>query len=50
MLPTQLARLHPRTFCETLFQAVGIKESEFKFGLNRVFFRAGKVGWSTIKH
>ncbi len=42
-LPVKLARLDPRTFCEALFRAVGVKSSEFKFGNNKVFFKAGKV-------
>lgn len=30
-------------FCEALFRAIGIRDREFKFGHNKVFFRAGKV-------
>ena len=43
MLPAKLARLDPRTFCEALFRAVGVRENQFKFGNNKVFFKAGKV-------
>lgn len=42
-LPAKLARLDPRTFCEALFRAVGVKSNQFKFGNNKVFFKAGKV-------
>ncbi len=43
VLPAKLARLDPRLFCEALFRAVGMKHEDFRFGMSRVFFRAGKV-------
>lgn len=41
-LPPALARLDPRTFCKALFKALNLKESDFKFGITKVFFRPGK--------
>jgi myosin VI len=41
-LPPKLARLDPRLFCKALFQALGLNENDFRFGLTRVFFRPGK--------
>ncbi len=43
-LPAKLARLDPRTFSEALFRAVGMGSDDFRFGMSKVFFRAGKVG------
>ncbi len=43
VLPAKLARLDPRLFCEALFRAVGMRHEDFRFGMSRVFFRAGKV-------
>ena len=45
VLPAKLARLDPRLFCEALFRAVGMGQDDFKFGMSKVFFRAGKVGY-----
>ncbi|KAI6208321.1 hypothetical protein M3Y96_00103000 [Aphelenchoides besseyi] len=42
LLPERLARLDPRLFCKCLFHALGFNETDFKFGLTRVFFRSGK--------
>ncbi|XP_059475767.1 myosin heavy chain 95F isoform X2 [Neocloeon triangulifer] len=41
-LPPKLARLDPRLFCKALFQALGLNENDFRFGLTKVFFRPGK--------
>ena len=41
-LPPALARLDPRTFCKALFKALSLKDSDFKFGITKVFFRPGK--------
>ncbi|KAF6027803.1 MYO6 [Bugula neritina] len=41
-LPPVLARLDPRLFCKALFKALGLNEHDFKFGMTKVFFRAGK--------
>ena len=41
-LPPALARLDPRTFCKALFKALNLRESDFKFGITKVFFRPGK--------
>lgn len=41
-LPAALARLDPRLFCKALFKALNLKDSDFKFGLTKVFFRPGK--------
>ena len=41
-LPPDLARLDPRLFCKALFKALGLDESQFQFGLTKVFFRPGK--------
>uniref|UniRef100_A0A1I7VVB9 Myosin motor domain-containing protein n=1 Tax=Loa loa TaxID=7209 RepID=A0A1I7VVB9_LOALO len=42
MMPSKLARLDPRLFCKCLFHALGLNETEFKFGHTKVFFRPGK--------
>ncbi|XP_046443856.1 myosin heavy chain 95F-like isoform X1 [Daphnia pulex] len=42
ILPPQLARLDPRLFCRSLFQALNLNDHDFKFGLTKVFFRPGK--------
>ena len=42
-LPEKLARLDPRTFCQALFHAVGMRNEDFRFGISKVFFRPGKV-------
>lgn len=49
VLPAKLVKLDPRTFCEALFRAIGIKGREFKFGQNKVFFKAGKVIINNLK-
>ncbi|CAF0806431.1 unnamed protein product [Adineta steineri] len=41
-LPRELARLDPRLFCKALFKALNLRDSDFKFGLTKVFFRPGK--------
>ncbi|KAF4523011.1 hypothetical protein B566_EDAN007441 [Ephemera danica] len=41
-LPPKLARLDPRFFCKALFQALGLNENDFRFGLTKIFFRPGK--------
>ncbi|GAA6108727.1 myosin VIb [Tachysurus ichikawai] len=41
-LPGKLARLDPRLFCKALFKALGLNDSDYKFGLTKVFFRPGK--------
>ena len=43
ILPKKLARLEPRLFSEALFRAVGMGHDDFRFGMTKVFFRAGKV-------
>ncbi|KAI6206100.1 Myosin motor domain-containing protein [Aphelenchoides besseyi] len=42
LLPERLAQLDPRLFCKCLFHAFGLNDSDFQFGLTRVFFRSGK--------
>ncbi|KAI6210984.1 Myosin motor domain-containing protein [Aphelenchoides besseyi] len=42
LLPDRLAQLDPRLFCKCLFHAFGLNDSDFQFGLTRVFFRSGK--------
>jgi myosin-6 len=41
-LPGNLVRLDPRMFCKALFHALGLDENDFKFGMTKVFFKAGK--------
>lgn len=41
-LPKELARLDPRLFCKALFRALNLRDTDFKFGLTKVFFRPGK--------
>eukprot|EP00117_Sycon_ciliatum_P041054 scpid20544/ scgid30089/ Unconventional myosin-VI; Unconventional myosin-6 len=41
-LPSKLASLDPRIFCQALFQALGLDVNDFKFGMTKVFFRPGK--------
>ena len=45
ILPEKLARLEPRLFSEALFRAVGMGHDDFRFGMTKVFFRAGKVSY-----
>ena len=49
ILPEKLARLDPRLFSEALFRAVGMGHDDFKFGMTKVFFRAGKVHMQSKK-
>jgi myosin-6 len=41
-LPKELARLDARLFCKALFKALNLRDTDFKFGLTKVFFRPGK--------
>ena len=41
-LPSELARLEPRLFCKCLFKALNLRDTDFKFGITKVFFRPGK--------
>lgn len=41
-IPKDLARLDPRLFCKALFKALSLRDTDFKFGLTKVFFRPGK--------
>lgn len=41
-LPSHLARLDSHLFCRTLFKAVGLNDTDFRFGSSKVFFRPGK--------
>jgi len=41
-MPPEIARLDPRMFCKALFKALGLNETDFKFGMTKVFFRPGK--------
>jgi len=40
-LPPELARLEPRLFCKALFKALNLRDTDFKFGITKVFFRPG---------
>jgi len=42
LMPDRLKRLDPRLFCKALFKALGLNETDFKFGMTKVFFRPGK--------
>ncbi|VDO04084.1 unnamed protein product, partial [Rodentolepis nana] len=42
ILPKELKRLEPRLFFKALFHAVGMNDDDYKFGVSKVFFRAGK--------
>ncbi|KAK7866674.1 hypothetical protein R5R35_006058 [Gryllus longicercus] len=42
ILPPKLAKLDPRTFCKALLRALGMTESDYRFGVTKVFFRPGK--------
>uniref|UniRef100_A0A0K0FZJ0 Myosin heavy chain 95F (inferred by orthology to a D. melanogaster protein) n=1 Tax=Strongyloides venezuelensis TaxID=75913 RepID=A0A0K0FZJ0_STRVS len=42
LLSDQLKNLEPRIFAKCLFNVVGIKDNDYKFGLTKVFFRPGK--------
>nr|XP_018907135.1 PREDICTED: myosin heavy chain 95F isoform X1 [Bemisia tabaci] len=41
-LPKQLKNLDPRLFCKALFRALGMSETDYRFGVSKVFFRPGK--------
>jgi len=42
LMPARLRRLDPRLFCKALFKALGLNDTDFKFGMTKVFFRPGK--------
>ncbi|KAK0416370.1 hypothetical protein QR680_012444 [Steinernema hermaphroditum] len=42
LLPPHLESLDPRLFSKCLFHALGLNDTDFKFGLTKVFFRPGK--------
>ncbi|CEF67093.1 Myosin heavy chain 95F [Strongyloides ratti] len=42
LLPEKLKNLEPRIFAKCLFNVIGIKDNDYKFGLTKVFFRPGK--------
>uniref|UniRef100_A0A0N4ZUU0 Myosin motor domain-containing protein n=1 Tax=Parastrongyloides trichosuri TaxID=131310 RepID=A0A0N4ZUU0_PARTI len=42
LLPEKLRSLEPRIFAKCLFNVVGLKDNDYKFGLTKVFFRPGK--------
>ncbi|XP_053970179.1 myosin heavy chain 95F isoform X3 [Anastrepha ludens] len=42
VLPPELAKLPPRTFCEAMLQSLNLSSKDFKFGVKKVFFRPGK--------
>ncbi|CDS41620.1 myosin vi [Echinococcus multilocularis] len=42
ILPKELLRLEPRMFFKALFHAMGMNDNDYKFGVSKVFFRAGK--------
>ncbi|KAI1727459.1 myosin head (motor domain) domain-containing protein [Ditylenchus destructor] len=42
-MPSRLAELDPRQFCQYLFKALGLRGNDYKFGLTKIFFRAGKM-------
>ncbi|ESO04701.1 hypothetical protein HELRODRAFT_99594, partial [Helobdella robusta] len=41
-MPANIARLDPRLFCKALFKALGLQETDYKFGMTKIFFRPGK--------
>ncbi|XP_066994103.2 myosin heavy chain 95F [Anabrus simplex] len=41
-LSPKLSTLEPRVFCKALLQALGMTESDYRFGVTKVFFRPGK--------
>jgi myosin-6 len=41
-LPPELAKLHPKTFCEAMLHSLKLSNKDFKFGITKVFFRPGK--------
>ncbi|CAD5206425.1 unnamed protein product [Bursaphelenchus okinawaensis] len=42
LLPEKLARLDHRLFCKCLFHVLGLNDSDYKFGMTKVFFKPGK--------
>ncbi|KAM3721259.1 Unconventional myosin-VI [Dirofilaria immitis] len=42
ILPSKIVRLDPHLFCKCLFHALGLNETDFKFGQTKIFFRPGK--------
>lgn len=42
LLPAELRKLAPRTFCEAMLHSLQLKDDDFRFGVSRVFFRPGK--------
>eukprot|EP00013_Stygamoeba_regulata_P023768 CAMPEP_0177647334 /NCGR_PEP_ID=MMETSP0447-20121125/10243_1 /TAXON_ID=0 /ORGANISM="Stygamoeba regulata, Strain BSH-02190019" /LENGTH=1221 /DNA_ID=CAMNT_0019149909 /DNA_START=85 /DNA_END=3750 /DNA_ORIENTATION=- len=46
LMPKEISRLKPRTFCEALLVALDLEGGkDFQMGLSRVFFRAGKLAF-----
>jgi myosin-6 len=42
LLPPELKKLEPKTFCEAMLHSLKLRDRDFKFGITRVFFRPGK--------
>ncbi|CAO1430727.1 unnamed protein product [Diamesa hyperborea] len=42
ILPPELAKLQPKTFCEAMLHSLKLNNKDFKFGITKVFFRPGK--------
>lgn len=41
VLPAELVKLPPRTFCEAMLHSLNLQGKDFKFGITKVFFRPG---------
>lgn len=41
VLPAELVKLPPRTFCEAMLHSLKLQGKDFKFGITKVFFRPG---------
>lgn len=41
VLPAELVKLPPRTFCEAMLHSLQLCSKDFKFGITKVFFRPG---------
>lgn len=41
VLPAELVKLPPRTFCEAMLHSLNLHNKDFKFGITKVFFRPG---------